>query len=106
MMKVDWPTLGGQLGLGFVLGFAIGYAAKKALKVALVVTGVLALVAVALDRAGFVTVHWHQIEAVYNSHLPREDLQVTVRSWAETLSGMIPVTGGFVVGFLFGLRKG
>src|SRR5690606_29942379 len=40
---VDWPLLGGQIGLGVLLGFAVGYTAKKALKIGLILLGILVL---------------------------------------------------------------
>lgn len=104
---IDWPVVGKQVGLGLVLGFAVGYAAKKALQVAFVVTGVLLLTLVALQNYGFISIHWTQIEAVYNKSInPPGGFDAALRGWLDSLAAIVPGAGGFTIGFFWGMKKG
>jgi len=103
---IDWPLFGKQVGLGLVLGFAIGYAAKKALQIALVALGLLVLTLVVLQSYGFISIHWNQIESVYNQSLPPDGLDSVLRGWIDSLAAIIPGAGGFTIGFFWGLKKG
>ena len=104
---IDWPVFGKQVGLGFVLGFAIGYVAKKALKIALVAVGILVLALVVLQNYGFISIHWQEIESVYNETLnPPGGLDSVVRGWVDSLAAVLPGAGGFTIGFFLGLKKG
>lgn len=103
----SWQVLGAQVGLGALLGFAVGYATKFALRLALLLVGVAVLLAVYLSRTGFLTVHWDALQTAYDQYvLGQGGVFVLLKSWASSLSGYIPISGGFVLGFLLGFRAG
>ncbi|HHV54792.1 MAG TPA: hypothetical protein GXX55_05020 [Firmicutes bacterium] len=103
----SWQVLGAQIGLGVVLGFAVGYTAKKALRVALVILGIAVIAGVYLSKANLVTVHWDAVEGAYQQYVQgRGGIGTLLKEWASSLSGYIPVTGSFLVGFLLGFRAG
>lgn len=104
---IDWPLFGKQVGLGLVLGFAVGYAAKKALQIAFVAIGLLVLTLVVLQNYGFISIHWQQIESVYNQSInPPGGLDAALRGWVDSLAAIIPGAGGFTIGFFLGMKKG
>lgn len=103
----DWAVLGGQLALGTLLGIAIGFTLKKAFKVGLVVIGVLVLGGLALQHFDIITIHWATLESVYVGSVEQSGgFFAMAKQWAESLGGLIPVAGSFVVGFFIGLRAG
>lgn len=90
-----------------LLGFALGFTAKKALHIALVATGVLLVTLVALQSSGLITIHWHEIEAMYDRTFnPPGGFAAVLRGWVDALAAMIPGAAGFTLGFLWGLKKG
>ena len=103
---IDWPLFGKQVGLGLVLGFAIGYAAKKALQIAFIALGLLVLTLIVLQSYGFISIHWNQVESVYNRAIPPEGIDSVVRGWIDSIAAIIPGAGGFTIGFFWGLKKG
>ena len=103
----SWEVLGTQVGLGVILGLAIGYTAKKALRIALLLLGITVIAGVYLTRSGFITVHWESVEAAYEQYVNgRGGLGFLIKEWASSLSGYIPVSGSFLVGFVLGFRAG
>lgn len=104
--RIDWSTLGKEIGLGAALGFAVGYAAKKALKIALIVVATLILLAVFFEKTGFITVSWDALEASYSQSVKPYAVAGTITKVAQRLGRMIPVSGGFVAGFVLGFRYG
>ncbi len=103
--RIDWPALGGQVGLGAILGYAVGYTAKKALKLAMLAVGALVLVTLLLEQQGLVTVHWSKLEALYASKMPQSGLDGALRSWVESIARYVPLTGSFAVGFFLGFQR-
>ena len=104
---IDWPIIGKQVGLGLVLGFAVGYAAKKAIQVAFITVGLLLLILVGLQNAGFISIHWSAVEAAYNQYVnPPGGFNTVFTGWLNSLAAVIPGAGGFTVGFFWGLKKG
>jgi uncharacterized membrane protein (Fun14 family) len=104
--QIDWSTLGKEVGLGAIFGFATGFAAKKAMKAVLIVIGMLLLLAVFLEQKGIITVQWDVLEATYAQSINSKALTETISQFAQRLGDLIPVSGGFVAGFLLGFRAG
>ncbi|MBE3576143.1 MAG: hypothetical protein IMX00_00355 [Limnochordales bacterium] len=103
----SWGVLGSQVGLGVILGLAVGYTAKKALRIALLLLGITVIAGVYLTRSGFITVNWESVEAAYEAYVNgRGGLGGLIKEWASFLSGYIPVSGSFLVGFVLGFRAG
>jgi uncharacterized membrane protein (Fun14 family) len=104
--QIDWSDLGKEVGLGAIFGFAVGYAAKKAMKVVLVVAGVLLLLAVLFEQKGIIAVKWDVLEATYARTVKPRAVTGALTQFAQRLGRLIPVSGGFVAGFVLGFRSG
>ena len=97
-------ALGLNLGVGFLLGFAVGYALKKIAKLALIILGFIILVILFLHYKGIIVVNYDIL-----AQTTSEILQI-VKSKLSGLIGFIgvnvPFAGGFMAGFIIGLKKG
>ncbi|MGI6082324.1 MAG: FUN14 domain-containing protein [Limnochordia bacterium] len=105
-LQIDWTTLGKEVGLGAIFGFAIGFAAKMTMKLVLIVIGVLLLLAVLLEQKGIITVQWDVLEATYGQSINSKAITEALTQFAQRLGRLIPLSGGFVAGFLLGFRVG
>ena len=78
-----------------------GYALKKILKVVVVLAGLFVLGLLGLSYMGVVTVNFAVLEDVV-----RRGVEGFV-SWSpDVLAKVAPLSGGFVLGFILGLKKG
>ncbi len=101
-MEVLLPLVVSVSG-GFLLGFLVGYALKKMLKLAAVIAGVFLLGLIALDYTGIISVNYEALEKLLGG------LASTLLGNNEllaTLASNLPVSGGFVLGLIVGLKKG
>ena len=55
---------------------------------------------------GIITVQWDVLEATYAQSINSKALTETISQFAQRLGDLIPVSGGFVAGFLLGFRAG
>ncbi|KAL7576342.1 hypothetical protein ACA910_018158 [Epithemia clementina (nom. ined.)] len=102
------------LSYGFISGFCSGFALKKAGKVAASVLGLGFLAMQALAYNGYITVDHGKIrkdvEGILDLNkdglVDDKDRAIAMEKLMEVLQFNMPSGGGFVVGFLGGLRSG
>jgi len=97
-------ALGLNLGVGLVMGLAVGYALKKIAKLFLLLGGLLLLILVVLAYKGVITVNYEIIEEYTRYVLDKLKLEVT--GLVSYMNTSLPFAGGFMAGFLIGLKKG
>ena len=95
-----------QLGVGGLAGFAVGYALKKAGKVLAVLLGLLFVALQLLASQGFLTVHWHELEARVDPLLQGDSLVGLWQRLLDVLTYNLAFAGAFVPGLVLGLRRG
>ena len=89
--------LAGSVTLGFILGVATGYALKKVLKFLLFVLGVVILGIQILAYFDVIKVTWNGVKF---------SLPVSADKVFQITLYNIPLTGGFLIGFWLGFKKG
>ncbi|HET7558373.1 MAG TPA: FUN14 domain-containing protein [Limnochordia bacterium] len=105
--SINWPFLGGQIGLGFIFGFAMGFTLRKAIKVALIVLALLLAIGLGLQYEHIITIHWDVLQNWYDTTLQHDGGPGHwFNDWSRRLAAMIPLTGSFIAGLLLGVRKG
>ena len=84
-----------------MLGFLAGYALKKILKVVMVLAGLFVLGLLGLSYMGIITVNFAALEDVVRRGVEG------LAGWSpDALTQVIPLSGGFILGFILGLKKG
>jgi uncharacterized membrane protein (Fun14 family) len=86
-----------------LIGFALGYASKLVLKLALVLLALLFLALQGLVWADIATVDWGLAIEKLNTLIFNVRGADTTREWLEA---RVPSAGGFIAGYLLGLRRG
>ncbi|PTD94049.1 hypothetical protein C9439_04935 [archaeon SCG-AAA382B04] len=87
-----------DMGVGAVVGFISGYAAKLILKVFLILAGVYFGSLVYLQQRGVIEINQQNI----GNAVPFEFETTGI---IPSLSGFLPMGGGFVAGFYLGFRR-
>ena len=100
---IDFAQLGVDVGSGAVIGAIIGFAAKKVAKLVALLVGLQLALFKFLESQQILTVDWERLSAglIDVASTPAEPPSVVV-----SLLSALPVSGGFVVGFFLGFRKG
>lgn len=107
MSQLDWTTWATQFGLAGMLGLAFGYTSKKAFKFLLIGIALIVAVSLFLEKNAFISIHWDQVESVYRKVFPEPGTARTLlEKFAISIGALIPVTGGFLAGFLVGFARG
>ncbi len=89
--------IAGSLTLGFILGLAVGYALKKVLKLMLLILGVVIIGIQLLVHFDVISVTWNGVKF---------SIPINAGKIFEVTLYNIPVTGGFLVGFWLGFKRG
>jgi len=87
-----------QLGIGGIGGFFVGYAVKKIVRMAIII-GVFAFSLVFLAYANVINVDYDELLGVARATEPALGV-------LSPLVSALPFLGSFIVGIVFGLRKG
>jgi uncharacterized membrane protein (Fun14 family) len=101
-------------GGGSLFGFVAGYAIKKIAKIAAIIIGVFALGVMYLSYIGIAKIDWQKAEYVAKQAAVNASTQVmhvvnsTAAQYQQTVDPTIPTIAGagFLIGFLFGVKKG
>ena len=96
----------GQITFGGLAGFVAGYALKKVGKVAALVLGLFLVGLQLLAYYGYVTVDWTRIQQSVDPLLGKDQLERMWQGLLNVLTYNAPFAGGFVGGFVWGLRRG
>lgn len=97
-------ALGLNLGAGFLLGLAVGYALKKIAKLALLIGGFIVLTILVLNYKGIIIVNYDILKQVTEEIL--RWLKMEVSGLVTFINTSVPFAGGFMAGFIIGLKKG
>ncbi len=89
-------------GAGFFAGLATGYAVKKALKILLFLVGSYLAVTLYLYHLGVVEIHWDRMSKLLEEVLGKVQQMM---GFYQSMATAIPL-GGFLAGFLIGLKIG
>lgn len=103
-----------HISYGFICGYSSGYALKKVGKIAGVVFGLGFVTLQSLQYSGYIEIDHTQLKKDVeraldldkNGKLDGSDGKVGLDKVLEVLQYNVPGTGGFVAGFLGGLRSG
>ncbi len=86
-----------------LIGFALGYASKLVLKLGLVLVALLFLAVQGMVWAEVATVDWGLLIEKLNTLIFNVGGAESAREWLEA---RVPSAGGFLAGYLLGLRRG
>ncbi len=89
-------------GAGFFAGFATGYAVKKALKILLFLLGSYLAVTLYLYHLGVLEIHWDRMRSLVEEIFGKVEQMV---GFYQSIAAAVPM-GGFLAGFLLGLKYG
>jgi uncharacterized membrane protein (Fun14 family) len=102
ILNIKAPLLSelGGLTFGGIAGFASGFALKKMFKMILIIGGVLFIVVQLFSYTDILAINWHKIQFVVDKikHLD-------TKHYLPILTAHLPTAGGFLVGFVLGLKK-
>jgi len=87
-----------QLGIGGIGGFFVGYVVKKLIRIAIII-GVFIFSLVYLAYANVINIDYHELIEIARITEP------TLGLFAPLLSAL-PFLGSFLVGLVYGLKKG
>ncbi len=92
-----------QLSLGSILGFAIGFSFKKGLKILMIIIGIVFLSVQLLIAGDYINgVDWIKMGVDFQQTI---NSGLFARLWDFIISSL-PFGTSFVIGFIYGLKKG
>lgn len=91
----------GAVTFGGITGYSAGFALKKIFKLVLIMAGLLFLIFQFLSHYEILTVNWISIQTFVENLLRSDHNNIL-----SILKSHLPITGGFVVGFTLGFKKG
>ena len=97
------PMLGqmGVITFGGVAGYSAGYAIKKFVKIAIFICGLLFVLFQLFSHYEILTINWVNIQLLAENIIHKD-----FNNLIPILTSHLPATGGFLVGFTLGLKKG
>jgi uncharacterized membrane protein (Fun14 family) len=103
-----------KLSFGTVMGYCSGMALKKIGKAMAFIIGVGFVSLQTAAYYGYLTVEWNkiasdavkQVDTNQNGSIDAEDLKVYWAKLKKILTANVPSSGGFSLGFLWGVRSG
>ena len=92
-----------QFGVGGIGGFIAGYALKKFMKIVAVIIGLIILLLVYLGYRGIITINYSALVDWANGVIGQVGVLEGIFS---TIIGNLPFAGGFLAGFVIGVKVG
>lgn len=103
-----------KISFGSLMGFCSGYALKQVGKVAAVVLGAGFIAVQAAVSYGYIQVNWDRVkgDAIKkvdtdgDGKLGADDMKVYSEKLKALLTANLPNSGGFSLGFIYGMKQG
>jgi uncharacterized membrane protein (Fun14 family) len=91
-------------GISFLAAFTVGYAFRMFVRIALLFVGIWAISLFALAQAGWLTVHWDEIDVAFRAWASGVGDQF--QSFGRFIRGSLPSAGLAGLGLYTGLKRG